>query len=91
MAERYMELLPFVHMSAWLGLLMVRGAGGRLDRQPPVKCGGCQPIADWRARRSDSVDEAHELHFDDDSRLRCTLAKLQGKPAALDWLGGFTV
>jgi len=28
MAERYMELLPFVHMSAWLGLFMVRGAGG---------------------------------------------------------------
>jgi len=52
---------------------------------------GCQPIADWRARRSESADEAHELHFDDDSRLRCTLAKLQGKPAALDWLGGFMV
>ena len=28
MVEQYMDLLPFVHMSAWLGLLMVRGAGG---------------------------------------------------------------
>ena len=62
-----MDLLPFIHMSAWLGLLMLRGAGGRLGRQPPVKCGGCQPIADWRARRSESADEAHELLFDDDA------------------------
>jgi hypothetical protein len=43
------------------------------------------------ASRGDSVDEAHELLFDDDSRLRCTLAKLRGKPAALDWLGAFMV